>query len=172
LNILTSRFQRECGESHTLSRIRTQRTTNNDSRIPALALLLSQRAKITQRKNHIFLFFPLIQPRSSPFIFSIARPMARASQTRSTRDIFNCSEQELTEFPTIPKPNTIATLIASNNFLTRLPEMRSFSILRSLNLSNNQLTDVSSVSSIRTLLEGHQRQSTHFTFIFRQSYQS
>jgi hypothetical protein len=79
--------------------------------------------------------------------------MTRSSQTRAARDIFKCSDQDLTEFPAIPKPSAISTLIAANNLLTAVPDMRPFTILRSLDLSNNQFTDVSPVSAARNLRE-------------------
>jgi hypothetical protein len=92
----------------------------------------------------------MVYSRAAVYHFS-SRSMARATQSRPSRDKYDCAGENLSDFPSIPRPNHISTIVASDNSFRRLPDMRAFTSLSALDLANNRITDLSVLESIETL---------------------
>lgn len=75
------------------------------------------------------------------------------TSTAQKRDNIDYSEQGLTEFPAIPKPNLVIKMNLSINLLRILPSMHEFNFLRYLDVSNNKFTDLSALSRLNSLRE-------------------
>lgn len=68
-----------------------------------------------------------------------------------TNDILDYSNQKLTEFPIITKPNLIVQISLNNNQIVNLPNLTNFSSLRILDISRNRFVDLSPISGITSL---------------------
>jgi hypothetical protein len=70
-----------------------------------------------------------------------------------SRESLDFSDQNLLNFPSIPKSSIIVQLNLRTNFLTTLPIMSKFTSLRSIDLSSNQFVDLSPLSVLKGLRE-------------------
>jgi Leucine-rich repeat (LRR) protein len=77
--------------------------------------------------------------------------MSQGRIARATRPFFDCSNQNLTSLPSTANAGQVMTLLVSDNLLRRVPNMRDFSILETLNLANNRLSDLSPLASLESL---------------------